>query len=265
MKYALITGASRGIGAELARLFARDGIGVILCSSPRGKDELQSLVAELNAVFDIPAFGICQDLSVPGAAYALIEQVDQLDVPVEYLVNNAGLGIVGIEFQGYDAAQMTAMLQLNVVTLSELTLHYVKQMITRGRGRILNLSAAAGYIVPHGLETAYSASKSYVISLSEALSCDLRGTGVTCTHVAASATKTSFFHDAGLVDDRRLAMLGYSQPEEVAGAGYEAMHAGRTRSLPGWSNKLIIWLARVSPSKMLTGIISGYVVTRKLD
>ncbi|AZF43374.1 short-chain dehydrogenase/reductase SDR [Pseudomonas sp. R1-43-08] len=265
MKYALITGASRGIGAEFAKLFARDGVGVILCSSPRGWDELQVQVLELKSVFGVEAYALCQDLSLPGAAAALIEQVNELGLPIEYLVNNAGVGIVGIEFQGYDQAQMTAMLQLNVVTLSELTLHYVKQMLPRGRGRILNVSAASGYIIPHGLETGYAASKSYVISLSEALSCDLRGTGVTCTHVAPSATKTGFFFNAGLVDDRRLAKLGYSQPEEVARAGYQAMQAGHMSVVPGLSNKIIIWLARISPSRLLTGIISSYVVTRKLD
>ncbi|NWF09352.1 SDR family NAD(P)-dependent oxidoreductase [Pseudomonas salomonii] len=265
MRYALITGASSGIGAELARLFARDGIGVVLCSSPRSRDKLQALATELKRLQSIDAYALCEDLSLPGAAERLILQVNELALPIEYLVNNAGAGIVGQSFQDHDATQMTGMLQLNVVTLSQLTLHYVQPMIERGRGRILNLSSSAGYVVPHGLEAAYAASKAYVISVSEALAHDLRGTGVSCTHIAPGPTRTNFFHAAGLIDERRMAKLGYSQPHDIALIGYRAMHAGRTAVIPGISNKFVTWMARISPSRTLTGIISAYVVSRHLD
>ncbi|MGP0015254.1 SDR family NAD(P)-dependent oxidoreductase [Pseudomonas sp.] len=265
MRYALITGASGGIGAELAKLFARDGIGLVLCSSPRSRDKLQALVTELKGLYPIEAHGVCEDLSVPGAAGRLIEQVNVLGLPIEFLVNNAGAGIVGLAYQYYDATQLTAMLQLNIVTLSQLTLHYVRPMIERGHGRILNLSSSAGYVVPHGLEAAYAASKAYVISVSESLSHDLRRTGVTCTHLAPGPTRTNFFVAAGLVDERRMAKLGYSQPDDIARIGYRAMHAGRTAVMPGLSNNIVTWLARISPSRTLTGNISAYVVSRELD
>ncbi|WP_248798166.1 SDR family NAD(P)-dependent oxidoreductase [Pseudomonas sp. MWU13-2105] len=265
MRYALITGASGGIGANLARLFARDDVGLVLCSSPRSRDKLDALVAELKALYRIDAYGLCEDLSLPGSADRLIKQVDALGVPIEFLVNSAGAGIVGLAYQSYDAVQLTAMLHLNVVTLSELTLHYVKPMIERGRGRVLNLSSSAGYVVPHGLEAAYAASKAYVISVSESLSHDLRGTGVTCTHLAPGPTRTNFYIAAGLVDERRMAKLGYSQPDEIASIGYQAMLAGRTAIMPGISNNIVTWLARISPSRTLTGNISAYVVSRELD
>lgn len=265
MRYALITGASGGIGAELARLFAVDGIGLVLCSSPRSRDKLKALATELMRLYAIDAHSVCEDLSLPGAAERLIGQVNELSLPIEYLVNNAGAGIVGQAFQDHDPARMTSMLQLNIVTLSQLTLHYVRPMIERGHGRILNLSSSAGYVVPHGLEAAYAASKAYVISVSEALSYDLRGTGVTCTHIAPGPTRTNFFASAGLIDERRMAKLGYSEPQEIALIGYRAMDSGRTAVMPGISNKIVTWLARISPSKTLTGIISAYVVSRDLD
>ncbi|UUQ64344.1 SDR family NAD(P)-dependent oxidoreductase [Pseudomonas fuscovaginae UPB0736] len=265
MRYALVTGASGGIGRELARLFARDGVGLVLCSSPRSRDRLQRLADELARQYSIEAHALCEDLSLPGAADRLVAQVNARALPIEYLVNNAGAGIVGLAYQDYDAAQLTAMLHLNIVTLSELTLHYVRPMIERGHGRVLNLSSSAGYVVPHGLEAAYAASKAYVISVSESLSHDLKGTGVTCTHLAPGPTRTNFFVSAGLVDERRMARLGYSEPEEIAQIGYRAMQAGRTAVMPGISNNIVTWLARLSPSRTLTGNISAYVVSRDLD
>ncbi|RQS26493.1 MULTISPECIES: SDR family oxidoreductase [unclassified Burkholderia] len=264
MEYALVTGASGGIGAELASLFARNGIGLILCSSPRSRDTLERNATYLREKFKVNAYPITEDLAIPGAAERLGAQVDMLGLHVEFLVNNAGAGIVGLAFQNYDAAQMVAMLQLNVVTLSELTLRFVRPMVARGRGRILNLSSSAGYVVPHGLEAAYAASKAYVISVSEALAYDLRGTGVTCTHVAPGPTRTNFFAAAGLVDERRMAKLGYSEPDQMALIAYKAMMAGRTAVLPGASNKFVTWLARVSPSRLVTGKISAFVVSRDL-
>jgi len=264
MSHALITGASKGIGAEFARLFARDGTNLIICSSPRSRAQLVALAAELEQQNRISVHPLTEDLSVPGGAGRLIAQVLALGVEIDYLVNNAGAGIVGLPVQEYEASQFVAMLELNVVALSELTAHFVRPMVRRGRGRILNMSSSAGYVVPHGLEGGYSASKAYVISFSEATAFDLRGTGVTCTHLAPGPTKTNFFQSAGLVDERRMAQLGFSSPEAMATIGYDAMHRGKRGVLPGLSNKLVTWAARVSVFKTLTGKISAWVVSRDL-
>jgi len=264
MQYAFITGASGGIGAELANLFAKDGIGLVLCSSPRSRDKLQTYAAALSTAHKIPVHAFSEDLAQPGAAAQLAEQVDGLGIAIDYLVNNAGAGIVGEAFQDHDPEQLTSMLQLNIVTLSELTLHYVPRMIARGSGRVLNLSGSAGYVVPHGLEGAYSASKAYVISMSEALAFDLRGTGVTCTHVAPGPTRTNFYQAAGLVNESRMAKLGFSEPLDIAQICYRAMHSGRVTVMPGLSNRLVTWLARISFSRTLTGKISAWVVSRDL-
>lgn len=264
MKYALITGASNGIGANFARLFANDGINLVICSSPRSRERLLSYADELQRQCGVHVHALSEDLSLPGGASRLIEQVEELGVEIEYLVNNAGAGIVGLPVHEYDMRQMVAMLQLNVIALSELTAYWVRPMVRRGSGRILNMSSSAGYVVPHGLEGAYSASKAYVISFSEATAHDLRGTGVTCTHLAPGPTKTNFFQAAGLTDERRMAKLGYSRPEAIARIGYDAMFLGKRGVLPGLSNKIVTWAARVSVSKTLTGKISAWVVSRDL-
>jgi short-subunit dehydrogenase len=263
-KHALITGASNGIGAEFARLFAADGISLVICSSPRSRQRLLAYAEELRRQHGVQVHAVTEDLSVRGGASRLIEQVEALDVEIEYLVNNAGAGIVGLPVQEYDLRQMVAILELNVLALSELTAHFVRAMVRRRCGRILNMSSSAGYVVPHGLEAAYAASKAYVISFSEAAACDLRGTGVTCTHLAPGPTKTNFFQAAGLTDERRMAKLGYSSAAAMARIGYQAMHRGKRGVLPGLSNKLVTWAARVSVSKTLTGKISAWVVSRDL-
>jgi short-subunit dehydrogenase len=264
MKYALITGASNGIGAQFAKLFADDGIDLVICSSPRSRERLLAYATELQRGRGIQVHALTEDLSLPGGASRLVEKVEALGVEIEYLVNNAGAGIVGLPVQEYDVRQMVAMLELNVIALSELTAHFVRPMVKRGCGRVLNMSSSAGYVVPHGLEGAYSASKAYVISFSEATAYDLRGTGVTCTHLAPGPTKTNFFQAAGLTDERRMAKLGYSSPESIAQIGYDAMRRGKRGVLPGLSNKIVTWAARVSVSKTLTGKISAWVVSRDL-
>ena len=237
---------------------------MVLCSSPRSRETLLAFAERLRHEHAIQIYPLTVDLAAAGGAEQLIERVDALGIEVDTLVNNAGAGIVGLPVHLYDTIQFSAMLQLNVMALSALTTHFVKRMVQRSAGRILNVSSSAGYVVPHGLEAGYAASKAYVISFSEALSYDLRGTGVTCTHIAPGPTRTNFFQAAGLVDERRMARLGFSSAESIARIGYDAMRAGRIAVMPGFSNALVTWLARVSPWRNLTGRISAWVVSRDL-
>ena len=184
MTAALITGASTGIGRELASLFAADGVDVTVVSSERSAAELTALAAELRSRHGVRVDAITMDLSKPGAGAELVARVDELGVDVEYLVNNAGVGILGLKAQDSDPAAVSRMVQLNVVTTTDLTMLYVGRMVKAGRGAILNVSSVAAYIVPHGLEAAYAASKAFVRNFSESVADDLRGTGVTCTHLA---------------------------------------------------------------------------------
>lgn len=260
MSYALVTGASSGIGAEFCRLFAAQGIPLIATASPRSVAELDALAKALQAQHGVDVRVVAADLAEPDGVDKLVAFVNAQGVVLDYLVNNAGFGIVGKKVHEYDMVRLQGMLRVNVQALSELVLHVVPGMVARGRGRILNVSSIAGYILPHGLEAGYSASKAYVVSFSEGLADDLRGTGVTCTHLAPGPVATKFFSTAGLHDDSRISRL-YMTPQAVAQQGFDGMMAGKTMVMPGWSNKLMRMAVRFSPSKWLVARISGALVT----
>ena len=261
MTAALITGASTGIGRELASLFAADGVDVTVVSSERSAAELTALAAELRSRHGVRVDTITMDLSKPGAGAELVARVDELGVDVEYLVNNAGVGILGLKAQDSDPAAVSRMVQLNVVTTTDLTMLYVARMVKAGRGAILNVSSVAAYIVPHGLEAAYAASKAFVRNFSESVADDLRGTGVTCTHLAPGPVRTEFATTAGLTDTSRLDRA-FMDAAPVAQAGYAAMRAGRVTVMPGLGPKVMRVMAALSPSR-LTALVSGHFVSRR--
>ena len=182
----------------------------------------------------------------PGAE--LVARVDELGVDVEYLVNNAGVGILGLTVQDSDPAAVSRMVQLNVVTTTDLTLLYAGRMVKAGRGAILNVGSIAAYVIPHGLEAGYAASKAFVRSFSECVADDLRGTGVTCTHLAPGPTRTEFMHTAGLGDTSRLDRY-FMDAAPVAKAGYAAMRAGRVNVIPGVGTKIMRAMSALSPSR----------------
>lgn len=261
MTTALVTGASGGLGLEFVKLFAADGVDVILVSSPRSTGKLKEVACELRSRYAVAAHAISMDLAAAGAARDLDARVADLGVEVEHLVNNAGFGIVGLRIQDCDPEEVSRMIRLNVLTVTDLTTRHVPRMVKRGHGSILNVSSIAGYVVPHGLEAAYAASKAYIVSFSESVGHDLRGTGVTCTHLAAGPTRTEFFATAGLLDDSRLSRVTMDAAT-VAAAGYAAMRAGRATVMPGLATKAMRAGAVLSPSRRLTGLVSGYFVTR---
>ena len=261
MTTALVTGASTGLGRELAILFAGDGIDVVAVSSERSAVQLNELADELRARHGIRVDPITMDLSRPGAGAELVARVDELGVDVEYLVNNAGVGILGLKIHECDPAAISKMTQLNVVTLTDLTTLYAARMVKAGHGAILNISSIAAYVIPHGLEAGYAASKAYVRSFSEAVAADLHGTGVTCTHLAAGPTRTEFARTAGVGDWSRLDRF-IMDAAPVARAGYTAMRAGRVMALPGLGNKVMRAASPLAPSRRLKAVISGYFVAR---
>lgn len=256
MSYALVTGASSGLGIEFAKLFAQQGIPLVISSSKRSAEKLQTFAKELNSQYGIDVKACAANLDETDAVAKLVSWIDSQNVEIEYLVNNAGFGITGYKLQDYNAKKFRDMLQVNIMALSELVSIYTPRMVARGKGKILNISSIAAYIVPHGLEAAYSASKSYVMVLSECMADDLRGTGVTCTHLAAGPTRTEFFKTAGLQDDKYVRPL-YMEADEVAKAGFDAMMNGEVAVIPGLTNRVIRYVARLSPSRRLTAAVSG--------
>ena len=192
MPTALITGASAGIGEALAKRFASDHHGVILVA--RRKQKLEQLAYDLREIHGVQAHVFECDLSEPGAATALKARLDEADLEVEFLVNNAGLGQNGL-FHELDASRMSAMLQVNVTALTELTRVFLPEMVARKRGRILNVGSVAGF-QPGPRMAVYYATKAYVLSLTEALVEELRGSGVTITNLSPGATESEFSEGA---------------------------------------------------------------------
>lgn len=256
-----MTGASTGLGRILCELFAADGIDVVMTSSPRSSGELDAAAESLRSNYGVAVRAISIDLAQPGAAGALRAEVDASGVAVDYLVNNAGFGILGLPMQSYPAEDFSRMVHVNVLALAELTMSYVPVMVGRGSGKILNVSSIAGYVVPHGLECGYAATKAFVVSLSEGLSRDLAGTGVTCTHLAPGPTRTNFFATAGLGDGGRLKAF-CMDADPVARAGYKAMMRGRPSVMPGIGTNVMRVACKFSPSRGLTARLSGYLVER---
>jgi short-subunit dehydrogenase len=240
---ALVTGASRGIGAALARELARHGHDLVL--SARSVEPMHSLADELRRIGAATTV-IASDLAQPGAATQLAQELDKRGLPIEVLINNAGLGGLG-RFDRVDPARVGEMLQVNILALTELTRLLLPGMVARGRGRIMLVGSVAGFQPGPGMAV-YFASKAYVLSLGEALAHELRGTGVTVTTLCPGATATDFFAVAGarnaVIARRRHRMM---PADRVARIGYRALAAGRRVVIAGAANRLAAFAGRHAP------------------
>jgi uncharacterized protein len=243
---ALVTGASGGIGEDIARLLAADGRNVVLLARSVGK--LQALADDLQRAHRITATVLVQDLSIPSAAQAVAEALDRQKLTIDILINNAGFGTRG-PLAETDAAAIEQMLNVNVVALSMLTRRLLPGMIERRRGRILNVASTAAF-QPGPYMAAYYASKAYVLSLSEALSTETEGTGVTVTCLCPGPTRTGFQSRANIENVRLLRVLNTMSSADVARAGYDGMIAGRALVVPGLLNKVTVQANRFSPRSL---------------
>ena len=240
---ALVTGASGGIGAELARELARHGHDLVLAA--RSLAPMERLAEELRAA-GAAATVIAADLAQPGAAADLAQDIASRGLVVDVLVNNAGLGAAG-RFDRIDPARLGEVLQVNILALTELTRLLLPAMIARRRGRILLVASVAGFQPGPGM-AAYFASKAYVLSLGEALAYELRGTGVGVTTLCPGATATNFFAVAGAVNSlmaRRLRRM--MRAEDVARLGYRGLAGGRRVVITGALNRLLAFAGRQDP------------------
>src|SRR5207249_6419132 len=226
-KTALITGASGGIGYELALLLARDGFDCILVA--RSRDKLDELAARLESEFRVKTLVVARDLSKPSAMDEIYEEVSAASMNVDVLVNNAGFPVYG-RFVDTDWQTELDMLQVNVVALTALTKLFVRGMVEGGNGRILNLASTAAF-VPGPLMAVYYASKAYVLSFSLALANELQGTGVTATALAPGPTRTGF-QQRGSIEGTRLIRGPIADAGPVALAGYRGLMAGRSIVIP---------------------------------
>lgn len=243
-KRALVTGASIGIGADIARQLAARGCNLVIVS--RTAQRLHELAAEITAAHPVSVEVIAMDLAEPGVGERLHRQVVAAGLDIDILVNNAGLGLYG-EFAGQSLAQIHGMLRLNIDTLTDLTHLFLPAMRQRRFGIILQVGSIASFM-PGPLYAAYSASKAYVLSLGEALNRELKGSGVSCTVLCPGVTATDFFNAAGQ-DNRytfyqRLVMMPSA---DVARTGIDAAVRGKPSVLPGFLNRLQVFLLRFTP------------------
>ena len=250
MATALITGASSGIGLELARIFASEGVDVILSARSEGK--LLALAKEVSEAHNVKAEVIVSDLSVVGAAQGLYDVIKERGLVVDYLVNNAGFGVYG-EFKETAWADEAAMLQLNIVALTHLTKLFVPDLIARGSGRILNVASTASF-QPGPLMAAYFASKAYVLSFSEAIAHELKGTGVTVTALCPGATATGFQDAAGAKGSRLFESRKLPTGADVAKYGYQVMMRGKRVAVHGLLNRILAQSNRFAPRRLSMAI-----------
>ena len=247
---ALITGASSGIGYELAKLFAKDHHNLVLVA--RNGPRLEQVGNELQRQFGITVRPVALDLTAPTAAQSLFEELRRDEVDVSILINNAGYGRFG-QFADVPLEESLGQIQLNITALTCLTRLFLGPMLKRGSGKIMNVASTAGF-QPGPLMAVYYATKAYVISFSEALANELAGKGITVTCLCPGATETAFAGRAGNDQSRLFKKLRPMEAKTVARAGYQGLLKGKTMVIPGLRNWLVAESVRFSPRKMATAV-----------
>lgn len=251
----LITGASAGIGSELAREFARHGHRLTLVA--RRRELLAELAAELGREFGVEVKLVVQDLAKPGGAAALVKAVQADGETVGILVNNAGVVDVG-PFAKAARDKLVGLVDLNIRALTELTGLLLPGMVERGFGRVLNVASLAAF-QPVPSMAVYAASKAYVLSFTEALSEELRGSGVKVTALCPGLTETSMGTEikTGSSSAQRMPRGLISDPRDVAVQAYRALMAGRVVIVPGLPNQVTAAWAQVTP-RWVTRMVTGF-------
>lgn len=256
---ALITGASSGIGREMALLLAGEGHPLVLVG--RNEARLEEVAAAVRTELGVAVTTITSDLGRASAAQELFDRTNALGLQVELLVNNAGVGLYG-EHAELGVSRVTQMLQLNIATLCDLCHLYGAQMKERGSGRILNVASTAAY-QPTPFFAAYGASKAFVLNFSEALAMELADHGVTVSCLSPGPTDTGFFGemDAQGVDTAHFAKSDRHDPREVAEIGIAMMKRGELSKIVGAKNFIRAWSSRIAPRAMVARIAKGMMAS----
>ena len=240
---ALITGASSGIGLELAKLFARESHDVALVA--RSHDKLKDIAEDLQKTYGVQVKYYAKDLSISSSPEEIFEALQSEGGNIDMLVNNAGFGWRG-EFAQMELTNALEMIQVNITALTHLTRLFLPGMIERKRGKILNVASTAAF-QPGPLMATYYASKAYVLSFSEALSEELQGTGVTVTALCPGPTATNFGQRAGFKNEILLHGMLSMDSHKVALNGYKGLMKGKPIVISGWKNWLGTQLIRLLP------------------
>ena len=247
-KTALITGASSGIGLEFARLFARHGHNLVLVA--RDQARLNEIARELETKDKIAVKIIAKDLSNQSAPAEIHQQLCSESVTIDVLVNCAGFGTSGL-FSDTDLASQLNMIQVNVAAVTHLTHLFLKDMLSRGEGKILNVASTAAF-QPGPLMAVYYATKAYVLSFSEAIAEEVRKSGITVTALCPGPTRTAFQVKAKMERTRAFTMLNPLPAETVAKLGFEGLMAHKRLVIPGSMSRVVVFAERLIPRQWIT-------------
>lgn len=253
----LITGASAGIGAELARVFARHGHDLVLVA--RRADRLEALANEIAAAGGSKPLVIVADLLKPGAAKSVGDAMAAKGVEPQFVVNNAGFGLVGLADKR-DRDEQLAIIDLNVRALTDLSLAFIDSM-ARHKGGLLNLGSMGGFLPGPGIAV-YYASKAYVLSLTEALHAELKPRGIRVCVLCPGPVRTEFAARAGLVEGLGPGLLTETAAK-VAADGYRGLMAGRRVVIPGLINKFAALMIAIVPRGLLLAAVGARQARRR--
>jgi len=240
-KFALVTGATSGIGRELAKLLAKDQYNLVIVA--RSQPELEQTASELQNEYGIEVITIAKDLFIKESAFELYEEINGRGIVIDILVNDAGQGQYG-EFVETDIYRELDIIQLNISAYVVLCKFFLKEMVARNEGKILNVSSIAGEM-PGPLQSVYHATKAFVTSFSEGVRNEIKDTNVTITLLEPGVTDTGFFDKADMNDARMVKEGPRADPADVAKDGYEALMAGKDKVISGFMNKVMTWTSNI--------------------
>jgi hypothetical protein len=252
---ALITGASNGIGLELAKIHASKGGDLVLVA--RNKAKLDELKSELESQYKVTVYTIGKDLSAHNSAQEVYNETTKQNIQIDYLINNAGFGDFGM-FVETDWNKELQMINLNITTLTQFTKLYIQDMVKRGSGKIMNVASTAAFQSGPTMAV-YYATKAYVLSFSEAVDNEVRNKGVTVTTLCPGATESGFQEAAKMEESKLVKGRKLPSSEEVAKYGYEAMMKGKTVAIHGMMNWILANSVRFMPRALVVKI------TRKIQ
>lgn len=247
----LITGASSGLGLEYAKIFAREGHNLVLVA--RNEEKLYSLKNEFENKYDIEVDVFAKDLSEKDSALEVFNFTLEEKIYIDTLINNAGFGDFG-EFVNSDLTKQSDMINVNVLSLMQLCRLYAKPMVERGSGMIMNMASTASF-QPGPMMSVYYATKAFVLSFSEAISVELKNTGVSIMAYCPGPTKTGFETKARLETSGLFKHLKNATAEEVAIYGYKKMQKHKVVAIHGGLNKIITNVVRFTPRRIVRNIV----------
>ncbi len=258
---ALITGASGGIGAELAKEIAKDGFDLVLVS--RDQNLLEKVGSDLQAKFGASWLAIAMDLTVPSQVDLLIRELDLKSISPELIVNNAGFGVAG-SIVASNLGQQLGSINLNVSVLSEITLKYLPRLISENRGGIINVGSVAGFF-PGPYFSVYYATKAYVQSFTYAIAEELKASDVKICVICPGATTTGFQKRAGLDRSSVAQSSGAMSAEDVARIGYAGYKSGRSVVVTGKRNRFLVLLSHLVPTSWFVSAVSKFNRPQSID